>query len=117
MAFTHVSARTLVAALLLACAVYVPPRGPAAARRSPVAFRVLTLTRAPAPPRLPALGSAQSAGTVPYFIAQTPDIVTGLLLGLVLLLFLGVGLSCVAGISAPDQLFEKDQALPAGKEY
>ena len=88
------------------------------ARRSPVpAFRLLTLTRAPSPPRLPALGSAQSAGTVPYFIAQTPDIVTGLLLGLVLLLFLGVGLSCVAGISAPDQLFEKDQALPAGKEY
>lgn len=54
---------------------------------------------------------------MPYFIAQTPDVLTGLLLGLVLLLFLAIGVSCIMGISNPDQLFEKDQALPAGKEY
>ena len=48
-------------------------------------------------------------------ITMTPGILTGLLIGLMLLFFVAVGLSCVASVATPDQLMST--TLPAGKEY
>lgn len=48
-------------------------------------------------------------------IVMTPGILTGLLVGLLLLFFTLVGLSCVASVRVPDVLHST--TLMAGKEY
>lgn len=48
-------------------------------------------------------------------IYMVPDILEGLLVGLLLLVFVSIGLYCTMSINTPDVLHSV--ALPAGKEY
>lgn len=61
-------------------------------------------------------GSTTLAGTATrVYITMNPPILVGLLLGLLLIFFVLVGLSCVASIPTPDVMHST--TLPAGKEY
>ena len=58
----------------------------------------------------PAPLSSTAAG-----IYMVPQVFEGLIVGLALIFFLGIGLSCVFSIQSPDILHST--TLPAGKEY
>jgi hypothetical protein len=66
-------------------------------------------------------GRGLQGGTVPatLVIASginiTPEVTAGLLIGLVMVFFVLLGLSCIMSINTPDVLHST--ALPAGKEY
>lgn len=65
--------------------------------------------------RLPAAAAGKAYVVRSATINMTPGILTGLLVGLLLLFFTLVGLSCVASVRVPDVLHST--TLPAGKEY
>jgi hypothetical protein len=66
-------------------------------------------------PRARRLQASPTATATPSPIYMLPEITTGLLVGLMMLGFTGVGLSCVMGIRTPEVMHST--VLPAGKEY
>jgi len=62
-----------------------------------------------------AASNATTASTTSIRIV--PDIVTGLLVGLMLIFITLVGLQCTMSIATPDVMHTPDNKLPAGKEY
>jgi hypothetical protein len=60
-------------------------------------------------------GGATTTAATRVYITMNPPILVGLLLGLLLIFFVLVGLSCVASIPTPDVMHTT--TLPAGKEY
>jgi hypothetical protein len=66
-------------------------------------------------PRSRRLQASPTPTATPAPIYMLPEITTGLLIGLLMIGFTGVGLSCVMGIKTPDIMHST--VLPAGKEY
>ena len=56
-----------------------------------------------------------AAATPTPRIYMVPEVATGLLVGLLLIIFLSIGLSCITGVKAPDVMHST--TLIAGKEY
>ncbi len=107
------------------CTIYIVPLARAhlseelafvskASSLSGKAVSQLTIVTSDAAPVVAAPRSLQSTATT-VGIMMVPEVMEGLLIGLVLIFFTLVGLTCVMGIQSPDVLHST--TLPAGKEY